>query len=244
MTRCPRSLLRWLSMLLVAGRFAAVPAGPAVAQDGATPADVGAPPSVDLARVSVRPSDMPAPGFQVDYAGSLDYSGFVDEVVSSVPGANSSKLLKAFDGDDFRVGYLSTLALPNDPANPDSVSLTFLDTLIAETVSEDSAIDLAEALGARLGMSEVVQDGNHVVWMRYQSGFDVLPSDAEAELRRLTTQRLRDAVAMAERGDPALGLGNIVFRGASAQETSDQVYSPQDESYRILDGKGVPSRGM
>lgn len=241
MTRCPRSLLRWLSMLLAAGTFAAVPAGPAVAQDGATPAEVGAPPSVDLARVSVRPSDMPAPGFQVEYAGSLDYSGFVDEVVSSVPGASSSKLLKAFDGNDFRDGYRSTLILPRDPANPVSEYVDRLDTLIAETVSEDSAIDLAGALRVELDMPDVVQDGNHIFWMSYIGHTIGIP---EAELTRLTTQRLRDAVAMAERGDPALGLANVVFRGDSVQETSDRLYSPRDEVYRILDGKGVPSRGI
>lgn len=247
MTRCPRGVLRWLSMLLMAGTVTAVPAVPVIAQDGATPAEDGTPPPVDLAGVPLRPSDMPKPGFQMYNAASLDYNAFTSRAF----GVDATMASDGIDGADFQDGYFSMLALPRNLARFDFEMLAALRTTIVETVSEDSASELAGALRMLLNLppstsvqsnTAVVQEGNHVLWISYESyeSSEGLSPEAMVEVAHLTTQRLRDTVAMAERGAPALGLGNVVF-GGDSQGFSDRLSFSSDEFYRVLDGEVLSS---
>ncbi len=220
---------------------------------------------VDLATVPRAASTMPEPGFQLAQAGDIEF----DALTASWAGDTFDDAWRPLEAS-WRHGHSSVYVLLSDQGDSFSEPLATLTTYVLGFDSPDAAADADPALLAIAGYEPtedvdgvtVYADVDGLLALRAKSDYLVVvqyafpegpnstrqntgdwTAESIAGLVDATSERLADAIDLADSGAESLGVANVMVSGYQAPWTLPWIYYPATEHYRVLDGEPVAYGG-
>ncbi len=219
---------------------------------------------VDLATVPLPASTLPEPGFQLAQAGDIEFDALPTSWAGDPFDDGWRPLERAWQH-----GHSAVHVLLSDRGDSSSEPLATMTTYVFGFDSEDAADAVGPALLAIAGYSPVEDidgvtvyadvdgllglrtEGNYLVLVQYavasqnstRQNTDDWTPESVAALVELTSERLADAIELAETDAESLGVANVMVAGYQAPWTLPWISYPSTEHYRVLDGEPIAYGG-